>query len=74
MTIAACVCTLLLASGVAAGPAGSERVTGESGGVVNLELLHDLVAMFFDSLERYAEIRGDRLIGAAAAPAAARGA
>lgn len=48
-------------------PAGGDRVAGHSGGVVDAEFVHELLAMFFDGLGAEAEFAGDLFVGEAAA-------
>src|ERR1017187_1429409 len=43
--------------------ARADGVAGESGGVVEVELAHDLLAMFFDGLDADAQFRGRFLVG-----------
>ena len=45
--------------------ARADGVTGETGGVVNVELLHEMLAMLLDGLDADAEFRRGLLVGLA---------
>ena len=51
--------------GIALNDARTDGVASESGGIVDVELLHEMIAMFFNSLDADAQICRDLLVGLA---------